>query len=307
MTASRSTAGGPGRRDGGITLSSLRTFVTVVESGSLSRAADLLGVSQPSVSIQLNSLEQACGVLLLHRRPAIALTDPGRDLFVRARLVLGPLQEFDLSARELRELKRGRLSIGLSTPSFAMRLLASFLAQHSAVSITTTLGNTGSLLADVSQCRIDVGIMTLIEPEPTLSCRLIARQRLMVCVAHTHPWAKRPEVDLRELAGAPLILREQGSMTRQMVESAFSRQSLKPEPRLELGSREAVKEAAAAGLGVAIHLTGDSGADRRLHSLQIADAGIEAGVYAVCLRESMDIPAVGAFVRHATPPVTAIR
>ena len=72
------------RLDRGVTLSGLRTFVAVVQARGLSGAARVLGVTQPSVSVQLAALERACGVLLCHRKPEFALTDAGADVFVRA-------------------------------------------------------------------------------------------------------------------------------------------------------------------------------------------------------------------------------
>jgi len=80
MTTSGSTRG-PGRREGDVTLSGLRVFVAIAEAESFSGAAAVLGVSQPTVSVQLAALEQACGVLLLHRKPKLALTASGQDLF----------------------------------------------------------------------------------------------------------------------------------------------------------------------------------------------------------------------------------
>jgi DNA-binding transcriptional LysR family regulator len=82
-----------GRKEGGISLAALRCFVAVVETGSLSRAAALLGVSQPTASITLAALERNCDTLLLHRRPRLALTEAGCDMLIRARLVLSRMHE----------------------------------------------------------------------------------------------------------------------------------------------------------------------------------------------------------------------
>lgn len=289
---------GGGRREGGITLSALRTFAAVVDAGSVSRAAASLGVSQPSVSIQLNGLEQACGVMLLRRRPTLALTEAGRDLLVRARLIVTRLEEFESSVHELRELRRGRLSIGLSAPHAAVPLIASFLARHPAISLTTAMGNTAMLLADVAQCRIDVGIMTMIEPAPALFCALIGTPRLSLCVRADDPLARRRSVRPDRLAARPLIMREQGSMTRQLVEASFAVAGVTPRVRLEIGSREAMKEVVAAGLGIGFIFADELSADSRLAAVELSGAPVDAGIYAVALKESLDIPAVGAFIDH---------
>jgi DNA-binding transcriptional LysR family regulator len=299
--------GGPGRRDGQITLSGLRTFVAVVDAGGLSRAAETLGVTQPSVSIQLNGLEEACGVRLLHRRPRLLLTDAGRDLFVRARLILARLDEFEASVSDLRALRRGRLTVGLSAPHTAMPLLAAFHDRHPSTEVAVTIGNTATLLAAVAACRIDVGVMTLAEPSSGLACTLVVRQRIGICVPAGHRLARRRTLGPADLDGLPLILREEGSMTRQVALSLFAAAGLTPTVRLSIGSREALKEAVAAGLGVGIVFKGESENDPRLATIPLDGTPAGVGVYAVALRESLDIPLVGAFMAAAEAGGQAVR
>ena len=93
MTSEREGAS-CGRREGGISLTALRCFVAAAKGGSLSRAAEDPGVSQPTISVTLAALERACG-MLLHRRSRLALTDGGRDMLVRARPVLSRVEELD--------------------------------------------------------------------------------------------------------------------------------------------------------------------------------------------------------------------
>jgi LysR family transcriptional regulator, low CO2-responsive transcriptional regulator len=297
--------GGSGRREGQITLSGLRTFVAVVEAGGLSRAAEVLGITQPSVTIQLNGLEEACGVRLLHRRPRLLLTDAGRDLFVRARLILSRLNEFEASVGDLRALRRGRLAVGLSAPHTAMPLLSAFLERLPATDLAVSIGNTATLLADVSACRIDIGIMALAEPATGLACTLVARQPIGICVRADHPLARRRTLHPADLDGLPLIVREEGSMTRQVALSIFAAARWTPTIRLSIGSREALKEAVAADLGVGIVFMGEAGNDPRLSSVPLVGTPDGVGVYAVALRESLDIPLVGAFMAGAEAAASA--
>lgn len=292
-------AGGSAKRDGAITLSALKTFVAVVDTQSFSDAARRLGVTQPSVSIQLAGLEEACGVLLLHRRPKPQPTDAGRDLYVKARLILSRLEEFEASVRGLRDLKVGRLAIGLSTPHYAIPLIAAFLDQNAGIEVTTTVGNTTRLLEDVSRCRIDVGIMTLEEPDPQFACTRIAAPRLLACLPSGHALAGRRSVKAAQLAGEPLILREPGSLTRIAFERVMRGAGLEPKARLVLAGREAMKEAVALGLGVGAVYEGELGSDTRIAGVPIEGADQGGGlfaVYAVALAESLDLPAVRAFV-----------
>ncbi len=176
-----------GRRDGAITLSALRCFAAVVEGGSLSRAAEILGLSQPTVSVTLAGLERACGTLLLHRRPRMALTEAGSELLARTRLVLGRMDELEESVRQSGSLRRGSITVGFSTPSHAMPRIAQFMAAHPALRIRTRLGNTDGLLEALAACEVEVAVMTLIAPIETMSCTLLTTQRLVACVPASAP------------------------------------------------------------------------------------------------------------------------
>jgi DNA-binding transcriptional LysR family regulator len=282
-----------GRREGGISLAALRCFVAVADSGSLSRAADQLGISQPTVSITLTALERAAATLLLHRRPRLALTDAGRDMLVRARLVLSRMQELQESISAFRGLSRGSLAVGLSTPFFAMPMIAAFLRAHPAISLRTRLGNTSGLLEALAACEIEVAVMTLVDPVEGMACTWLADQHLVACVPRGT--AAGP-ITLAQLAAGPLVLRERGSMTRLMLERALAAHGLVPKVRLEVGSREAAREAVAAGIGTGVVLDGELGDDNRLAPVPIAAPPIGGGVYAVALPESLALPTVAAFV-----------
>jgi DNA-binding transcriptional LysR family regulator len=282
-----------GRREGGVSLAALRCFVAVAEAGSLSRAADQLGLSQPTISVTLAGLERAAGTLLLHRRPRLLLTDAGRDMLVRARLVLSRMQELEGSISAFRGLRRGSLAVGFSTPAFAMPMIAAFLRDHPGIALRTRLGNTAGLLEALAACEIEVAVMTLIDPVEGMACAKVADQRLVACLPHG---AAPPRITLEQLAAGPLVLRERGSMTRLMLEQALAGRGLAPQVGLEVGSREAAREAIAAGIGIGVVLDGELGEDRRLVAVPIEAPPIGGGVYAVALPESLDLPAVAAFI-----------
>jgi DNA-binding transcriptional LysR family regulator len=286
-----------GHREGGISLAALRCFVAVAESGSLSRAAEQLGISQPTASVTLAGLERAAGTLLLHRRPRVALTETGRDMLVRARLVLSRMQELEGSVNAFRGLHRGSLAVGFSTPAFAMPVIATFLRDHPSIAIRTRIGNTSGLLDALATCEIEVAVMTLIDPAEGMACLKLADQRLVACMPRDGAPGR---ISLEQLAAGPLVLREGGSMTRLMLERALASRGLVPQVRLEVGSREAAREAIAAGIGMGIVLDGELGGDLRLVAVPIEGPAIRGGVYAVALAESLDLPAVDAFIEVGT-------
>lgn len=288
------------RETNGLSIGALRAFVAVVDLGSFSRAAAELGVSQPNISNQIIALEQGCGLRLLHRRSQNqALTDAGRELYTRARLVISRMHDFETAANLFSTLKRGRIVIGYSTPPIAMSLIGHFMRTYGDVEVIARHGNTAALRADLQDCRIDVAITSLMEPDPGLSCHLIARQGLNLLMPSTHPFAARSDIAASELTGLTFVAREEGSVTRLLSEAALSAAGAPFAPVLTVESREAVKEATANGVGLGFILDGEIGEDVRLRALPIRGLARTVGVYAVALRESLEIPAVSVFTRLA--------
>jgi len=278
-----------------LSLNELEAFVAVVEQGSFSRAGLWLGLSQPTVSQRVQTLETECGLRLLDRAHGVRLTASGREIYNKARAVLAGARDIETTAQELGRLARGRLKIGFSTPPIAMRVLATLTAAHPGIEIAARHGNTAELLRMIAKCEIDVGVMTLLEVPESLRADLIAPQRPMLCVPAASPLTGRKEISLAELVEERLILREQGSLTRRMFEIACEAAGVMPRAALAMPSREAVKEAAAAGLGAGIVLSGEMGDDRRLAEVTISDCPAAGGVYAVGLSETAGLPPVEAF------------
>jgi len=278
-----------------LSLNELEAFVAVVEQGSFSRAGLWLGLSQPTVSQRVQTLESECGLRLLDRAQGVRLTASGREIYNKARAVLAGAHDIETTARELGALARGRLKIGFSTPAVAMRVVARLTAEHPAIEIVPSHGNTATLLRMIAACEIDVGVMTLLEVPEGVRAELVAPQRPLLCVAAGSPLADRRSVTLADLSEETLILREEGSLTRRMFETAIAQSGVPPKTRLIMPTREAVKEAVAAGLGVGVVLSGEMGCDTRLAGVAISDCGDVGGVYAVAQTDTEGLPLIEAF------------
>ena len=290
-----------GRKEGGITFGGIATFMKVAETLSFSQAAKLLGVSQPSVSVQIATLEAACGLPLFNRRPRLELTDSGREFFHRARAVISRMNELDDVMRDLRELRRGKLTIGFSTPHYAMPLVAKFMERHPTVEIATQLGNTTQLVELIADCKIDLGIMSLPEPNAGLFCHMFAAPRLMMGLHVDHPLAGRRQLSPEDLRDQPLILRETGSVTRQVFETMCREAGFEPKPFIVAGSNEAVSEAIAAKIGIGPIFDGTLREHQTVKLLPFGLTPETCGVYVVMANEARELPTVDAFMRVIQP------
>lgn len=300
MQMVRAEKQGAQRRENGVTLSALATFVLAVDCGSFSRAAEALGVSQPSVSNQINALETALGLRLLNRRSTPqTLTDAGRDIYTRARLVLTRMADLESSAKDFGALRKGSLRVGFSSPRIALRSIARFMDQYPQVSVATRTGNTESLRKDVLDCTIDVGIFSLAEPDPLLSCTCLGKHRLQLLSLAQDNCGSLGPVSMADASKMPLIGREPGSTTRALTEAVFQTNGYRFAPHLTVTGAQAVFEAVLANVGKAIIFAGQSDGDVRFQTQSISGADVNAGLYLVTLSENLEIPAVASFRQTA--------
>jgi LysR family transcriptional regulator, low CO2-responsive transcriptional regulator len=179
-----------------------------------------------------------------------------------------------------------------------MPVLAAFHRAYPGVVLSLSLGNSSEAVRDLLDGRTDVAAFSDRVEDKRLFAVAAARSRQVVVVARTHRWAGREAIHLAELHGAPMVMREEGSVTRRAFEAAIREADVVPEIVMELGSREAVQEAVAAGLGAGVVIEAERGHDERLVTLKLADIAIEHVDFVACLEERRHVRAISAFLEH---------
>ncbi len=246
----------------------LRAFHAVATEGSFTKAARLLRVSQPAVTIQVKALEESCGAALFDRRGrGVAVTEFGEGLLVITRRIFGLEQEAEELLAAAGELRSGRLNVGADGPYFVMELLAAFVARYPGVGVAVAMGNSQSVLQDLVDYRSDVAVLAWLGGDRRFHAVPFSRQPLVVFVPRDHEWAGRTGIRLAELSGRPMVVREIGSTTRRILEQALDEAGVRPRVLMEIGSREALREAVAAGLGIGVVSRAELGGDSRLRPL----------------------------------------
>jgi LysR family transcriptional regulator, low CO2-responsive transcriptional regulator len=276
----------------------LRAFHAVASTGSFTAAAERLRVSQPAVTMQVKALEEAHGVELFRRRGRrVEQTDLGQALADLTRRLFGIEEEVEELLGAARKLRRGRLRVGADAPYHVIGLLAAFRESYPDLTISLGVGNSSAVLRDVLDGKSDVAVLAEVEPDPRIHAVPCGRHRLIAFVARQSRWGKRKRIRLADLEGEPMILREVGSITRRTLESALAAAGVRPHVVMEIGSREAVREAVAAGLGIGVVSEAELGQDARLTALAIEGAGqaLENTEYVVCLSERRKLRLVQAF------------
>ncbi len=239
-----------------LNLHHLRVFAGVAQAGSFSRAAVALRLSQPAVSKTVQELERQTGIALFDRSGRTPkLTDAGAVLFARARELFGVERLAEEELASLRGLERGVLRVGASTTVatyFLPPLLARFHREHPGVTLRIWSANTRAVARRLLEGRLDVALVEGPVSHERISVISWREDELVVIAPAAHRLARRRRVSAADLIDEPFILREPGSGTRAVAESALAEHGVHPGTTVQLGSTEAIKQAVAAGLGLAV-------------------------------------------------------
>ncbi|RSS76916.1 LysR family transcriptional regulator [Streptomyces sp. WAC06614] len=235
-------------------LGALELLLAVARLGSLGAAARELGITQPAASSRIRAMETLLGVALVDRSPrGSKLTDEGALVTDWALRIVEAAEAFDAGAQALRGRRDSRLRVAASM-TIAEYLLPGWLialrGQWPATAVSLQAGNSALVAARVLGHEADLGFVEGVTVPEGLASAVIAQDRLVVAVAPGHPWARRRSpVPAAELAATPLVLRERGSGTRQVLDTALAAHGGLAAPLLELASTTAVKAAAVSGAG----------------------------------------------------------
>ncbi len=282
---------------GAVTSAQLRAFHAVATTGSFTQAAEAWGVSQPAVSMQIHALEEVHGVeLVLRGRRGVVLTGVGEKLLSITRRLASLEGEAEEVLGAAGALLGGNLRVGADEPFGAVRLLAAFRGRYLDVALSLTLGNSNDVLKDLLEGRTDVATFSDRIKDPRLVAVAFAKSHQVLLVPKEHPLARRSSVRLKDLAELPMLLREQGSMTRKLLEEALKKKGVALRVAMEIGSREALQEAVAAGLGVGVIIERERARDERLVAVPFEDAVLEHVSYVACLEERRRRHVVAAFM-----------
>ena len=282
----------------------LKAFHAAAVHGGFTRAAERLGLTQPAVSDHVRKLEETYGVQLFTRSTqGVNLTDMGRKLFAIAeRQFEAETQAMELLSRG-RTLEEGQLTIGADAAVHILPQLARFRLQHPRLAVRLVSGNSAQLLKRLEDFSIDVAVTAERPSDPAFLARLLRSDPLVAVVQRSSKLAKLRQLTFLQLTKLPLILREAGSMTRTLLLDEAQRRGLQLLDTIEIESREAAREAAAQGLGLAIMSEGELVPDHRLATLAITDWATPMEEWMLCLKSRAGLHVIRSF--FTVPPAVA--
>jgi len=238
-----------------ITLDQLQVFEAAARHCSFTRAAEELFVTQPTVSMQVKHLAQAVGMPLFEQvGKRIYLTQAGQEVLHTCREILQCLDRLETTIFDLQGMRQGRLRLAAVTTTkyFLPKLLKPFCQLYPGVKLSLEFTNHEALLARMHENLDDLYIMSCPPNREDIEVRPFLANPLVAIAPASHRFAHQRNLSLKAFAEEPLIMREEGSGTRKVVEQFFKQHEIDLQINIELGSNEAIQQAVIDGLGVSI-------------------------------------------------------
>src|SRR5438552_2139837 len=237
-------------------LGQIEAFVEANRRGSISRAAETLGLTQPTCTARLHGLERELGAPLLVRgRRGVSLTPAGRRFLPRAVAALDSLRRGATETKAASEARAGLLAIGLASDLalyLAPRALARFAARHPEVETLVRSGHSRFVADLLRSEEVELALVSQLVLLPDLASRVLFTEPVPVVVARPPPLAPRSSVKIAELAQAGLVVRDPAAFLRTITLAYFAEGETAPRILMELDNTEACKRVVLPGLGAAL-------------------------------------------------------
>jgi DNA-binding transcriptional LysR family regulator len=233
----------------------LETLVEVARYGNVTRAAEALYLSQPSVSSRLQALEAELGEQLLVRTPrGVRLTDAGREFLPYAERTVRAFRDGQGAMSALRQVQAGRLVLGAApavSTYFLPTVLKRFAGLHPGVSISVRTGHSEDILGMVLADQVQIGLVRSVQ-HPEIEVQPCYEDQLVLVVNPGHPFQARGEVSLKEVAREGLVLFDRTSSYYELTRALFLDSGIVPATVMELDNIEAAKKMVEQGMGLAL-------------------------------------------------------
>lgn len=267
-----------------MTIRHLKVFISVVENGGITKAAEVLRVAQPAVSQTISDLEKYYNVILFDRiNNKIVLTENGKNLFLKAKETVASFDDFESVA--LSALKNPTVHVGASVTvgETGFKRIAKYASDAlEGVKLTFRVKKSREIEREILDGSIDFGIVDARPQEKNVKAVEIARDKLVAVRGYD---GENHVSTLEQLSKAPLCLTEKGTSSREFVEDLFGARGLVCKPMLDSESNRCAIEFAKTGLGVAIlpySVCKDEIEKGNLALVEVSDADMSKSVYVVC-------------------------
>ncbi len=215
-------------------------------------------ITQPAVSIQVQELEKFLGIILFHRRPrGLRITEAGDAVLAYAQQIFSLSKQLVDTVQEMEDLQSGHLLLGASTTpgEYVLPIVVGrFRQMYPGIHVELVIGNTRTIIQRILDRDMDLGMVGDHVEEFSSELEMVDYQddEIVLVAAPSHPAASLVRPTVEQIVSLGLVAREEGSATRLAAERQFRKLGTAPEIAIELGSNQAIKQAAMAGGGIGI-------------------------------------------------------
>jgi aminoethylphosphonate catabolism LysR family transcriptional regulator len=280
----------------------LTSFFWVARLGSITLAARQLGLSQPTVTTQIKALEEHYGVELFHRQGGrLAISDDGLRLLPEVERLLQHTLQLEFALRNSGDAGQGQLRIGATAPYYVLDIVKRYQARFPQVEVAIVSGNSRQMTESLREFQVDLATSSHLDTDPRLLRIELGHDPLALVVHRSHRLARQASVRVADLGQDTLILRERGSMTRQLTEQLLADAGLAPRHVMDIASREAIREAVIRAMGISVFARHEASAHPDLVVLPFSDPVPHLAEYLYCLRERSQARLIAGFLGECQP------
>ena len=286
-----------------INFNQFRVFYYAAKNLNFTAAAGELFITQPAVTAQIKAFEEFCSLKLFKKKGRkIYLTDEGRALYEYAAKIFKFEKEIEAVIDDMRELKRGVLSLG-TTKAYARYfmplMITTFHQNYPQIKIQLNEGSSLDMIHALLDFSIEVAIIAKAEDNSEVHFFPFSREEMALIVAPGHPLTKKKKISFADLASLPFIMKEKGSGTRKLVEELFEMESCTPNVLMETSNTEFIKQLVQRGEGVSFVVKEAVAAElkeKKLTAVSLRGPGVYLDVSIAYLKEQVLSPPARAFV-----------
>ena len=257
----------------------------------------------PSRSRQIKSFEEFCNLKLFKKRGRrIYLTDEGKSLYACAAKIFKYEKEIENIIDDMRELKRGILSLG-TTKAYARYfmplMISTFHKNYPNIKIQLNEGSSLDMINSLLNFKIEVAVIARTEDNPEVHLFPFSREEMVVIVSTNHHLSRKKAVTFQDLSAERFIMREKGSGTRKLVEELFAAEQCTPDILMETSNTEFIKQLVQRGDGVSLvvrEAVTEELKGKRLADVPLKGQKVYLDVNIACLKDQVLSPPAKAFV-----------
>ena len=254
------------------------------------------------MTTQIRALEEHYGVELFHRQGGrLSITDAGLRLLPQVEQLLLQTIQLESALRHSGDASQGQLRIGATAPYYVLDIVKRYQRRFERVEVAIVGGNSRQMVQALVDYQVDLATSSHLEGDPRLLRVELGQDPLALLVHRSHRLAQRTMVQASDLVHDTLILRERGSMTRQLTEQMLAAAGLAPRHIMEIASREAIREAVIRDMGISVFARHEASAHPDIVVLPFAGPVPRLPEYLYCLRERRQARLIAGFLEEAVP------